>query len=171
MTRFQTTLAGICTGMAGLAALGAGVWHYVLADEGPQILNRRWYVSGIENLRGEVPPGDVWQFPRSLMIEPLSVSRAEWSEMAVLGRDSWGYLLYYKARVKDAQLSQHLRVVAESELRALPAAWAAHEPTWWTPQKSIPRVGVPQLSLQSYDVFIETTEEEVFLYWVKSHEG
>ncbi len=169
MKRLKVIFAGICTGMAGLAALGAGVWHYVVADEGPQILTRKWYVSGIEHLRGEVPPGDTWGFPRSLLIEPLSVSRAEWCETAFLGRDPWGYLLYYKARVKEAQLSQHLRA-EESDLQALPAAWAAHEPKWWTPQKSIPRGGVPQLGLQSDDVFIETTEDEVFLYWVISHE-
>jgi|GEM_PF-4930336 len=171
MTRLQATLAGICIGMAGLAALGAGVWHYVLEEEGPQILERKWHVSEIEHLRGKAPPGDVWQVPGSPLIEPLSVLRAEWNETAFRGPDSWGYFLYYKARVKDAQLSQHLRAVEESELRALPASAMAHEPAWWTPQKSIPRGGLTELGIQSDNVFIETKGEEVFLYWMKSHEG
>ena len=70
MTRLNVILAGICTGLIALGMLGAGVWYYVLADDGPGMLNRKWYVSGIEHLRGEVPPGDNWQFPRSSLLEP-----------------------------------------------------------------------------------------------------
>lgn len=171
MTRFKTILAGICTGLVALGVLGAWVWHFMLADGGEQMEGgRKWYVSGIEYLRGVAPQGDVWQFPQSLLLEPASVQRAEWSETAFAGRDPWGYILYYKARVKDARLCEQLRTVADSGLRDLPG-WAAHSPQWWRPQRSIPRGGVPELNLRSEHLGMEVVDGEVFLYWIVSYEG
>jgi hypothetical protein len=170
LMRLKTILAGIAAGLLALGALSAVGWYILLGDDGPQMLNRKWYISGIEHLRGEFPPGDVWQFPYTHLLEPTSIQRAEWSETTPLARAPWGYLLYYKARVKDPQLSQHLRTIAEHNLRPLPP-WAAHTPQWWNPQQSIPTNSIPQLPLHSDHLFITTTDGDVFLYWLVSHEG
>lgn len=172
MTRTQAIFAGALTGMAALVALAWVTWYYLFAEDGPLDFSREWSVSSlVMDAEHTMQINDVWQLPESLLIEPQNVQRVEWRDRVLLGRDPWGYFLYYRARVKDTVLSRHLRERATDEVKPLPV-WATYRPTWWNPQKSIPAGRLTEQDLQSDDVFIETVGTEVFLYWVRApYEG
>lgn len=167
MTRVQSIFAGIVGGLLCLGVIVAGAWYCLHSDSGPQVLSRRWFCHSPGSLDRETLSNDVWQFPRSPLIAPVAVQRVEWNDTAFAGRDPWGYFLFYRARVVDAGFSQHLRDVAADGLKGLPS-WANHVPPWWKPQKSIPSGEIPQLELQSDDVFIEIVGADVFIYWIRA---
>lgn len=166
MTRLKAILAGICTGMIGLVVIGAAAWHFLLADSGPQILSRKWFVSSPDNLDRKTLSRDVWLCPDTPLIEPVCIQRVDWQDPSLVGRSPWGYFVFYKARVADIQLSRHLRGVAADGLKTLPS-WATHLPAWWNPQRSVPSDRLTQIDLQSDDIFIEVAEADVFIYWIK----
>jgi hypothetical protein len=158
MTRPKAIAAGICTGMICCGVIGAAAWHYQIADNSPQILPRKWFVSSPDRLDRKTLSSDVWLCPDSPLIEPVSIQRVEWEDPSLIGRDTWGYFVFYRARVADTRLSQHLRGVAVGELETLPS-WATHLPSWWNPQRSVPIDRLTQLDLQS---------DNVFIYWIRA---
>lgn len=167
MTHPKAILAGICTGMICLVVIGAAAWHYLLADGGPQMLSRKWFVSSPDSLDRKTLSSDVWLCPDSPLIEPVGIQRVEWRDTAWIGRDPWGYFVFYRARVADAQLAQHLRGVALEGRKDLPS-WATHRPIWWQPQRSVYPDSIPQLGLQSDDISIEIIGADVFIYWIRA---
>jgi hypothetical protein len=110
---------------------------------------------------------DVWLCPDSPLIEPVGIQRVAWQDPSLIGRDPWGYFVYYRARVVDVQLAQQLRGMALDERKTLPS-FATHLPSWWNPQKSVPSDRLTQIDLQSADIFIEVTGADVFLYWIRA---
>ena len=167
MTRPKAILAGICKGVICFVVIGAAAWHYLLADSGPQILSRKWFVSSPDRLDRKTLSSDVWLFPDSLLIEPVGIQRVEWQDTSLVGQDPWGYFVFYRARVADVQLSQHLLGVAAGGLKTLPS-WATHLPSWWNPQRSVPSDRLTQIDLQSDDIFIEVAGADVFIYWIRA---
>lgn len=173
MTRLQAIFAGILTGLIGLGVLAFMGWHHVSAilASPTEDFSRKWSVSGLDARGERTVSSDVWMWPESPLIEPGFIQRVEWQEGALVGRDAWGYYLYYRARVKDEALSKLLREMVTEELKPLPA-WATHQPSWWSPQKSVPRGRLTEVDLQSDDIFMEIVGTDVFLYWIRDpYEG
>lgn len=167
MTRAKTMLAGIGVGMVCFVLICAAIWHGVFADDGPQIFSRKWFVSAPDHLDRKTLSTDVWFCPDSPLIEPVAVQRVEWRDTALVSRDAWGCFVFYRARVADAQLSQHLRGVATDDIKALPS-WATHLPSWWHPQRSVRSDRLTALGLPSDHVFIQEAGGDVFVYWIRA---
>ena len=167
MTRPRAILAGICMGMICLIAIIAAAWHYFLADRGPQLFSRQWSISSPDRLDRKTLSNDVWLCPDSPLIEPVGIQRVDWQDTALIGRDPWGYYVYYRARVADDQLAQQLRGMALDRREDLPS-WATHRPLCWNPQRSVPPHMLTQIDLQSDDIFIEVTGADVFIYWIRA---
>jgi hypothetical protein len=171
MTHPKSILAGICMGLICFAVIGASAWHYLLSESGPQVLSRKWFVSSPVHLDRKTLSSDVWLYPDSPLLEPVGIQRVEWQDASVGGRDAWGYFVVYRARVTDAPLSERLRGMTSVGLKALPS-WATHLPSWWHPQRSISSDRLSPIDLQSNEVFMEVTEADVFIYWIRApHEG
>ena len=153
--------------MICFVVIGAGAGHYLLADSGPQILSRKWFVSSPDCLDRKTVSSDVWLCPDSPLIEPVGIQRVEWQDTSFVGRGPWGYFVFYRARVADAQLSKHLRGVGAGGLKTLPS-WATHLPSWWNPQRSVSPDRMTRLDLQSDDIFIEIAGADVFIYWIRA---
>jgi hypothetical protein len=143
----------------------AAAWHYLLANSGPQMLSRKWFVSSPDHWDRDSISKDVWFFPTSPLIEPIGIQRVDWQDPSLIGRDPWGYFVYYRARVADDQLSQQLRGIALDRSKDMPS-WATHRPLWWNPQRSVPSDRMTQIDLHSDYIFIEVTATDVFIYWI-----
>jgi len=167
MIRLKSILAGMCTGMICFIVIVAAAWHYFLADSGPQLFTRKWFIDSPDSLDRKTISSDVWLWPDSPLIEPAGIQRVDWRDTSFIGRDPWGYFVFYRARVADDQFAQHLRVVASDGRKDLPS-WATHLPAWWQPQKSVSSESLPQINLQSDDIFIEIIGPDVFIYWIRA---
>ena len=162
--------AGIGIAVVILSFVLGTVWIWLTGftnDPATAVSGKEWFISSPTSLSEESVSNDRWGWYDCDGIEPLAITRVEWTQKRFIGQDEWGKFVYFKGLAVDKELIAMLRanIGDFSGYSGLPY-FDSHPPDWWHPRSKIPEsLDLGRLKSQG-DIYLDMKGDQFYLYWI-----